>query len=323
MEQETQIAKLDPIGLQSYATEIAALEFTEPRLRFTRDELVSIAERLPDGTTMQEFKTFVTISMMTGAHPVLNEIYLIKYKKKDGGYYPATIIHRYHWYMREARKEIPGLVHTAPLWYDQETGTWSEVWPHDPKVRAPYQGKIGIKTPEMDDYEWIALRWDERFKMNPYGKPQGEWGNQPTHMMEKCLLKKADERFMPPRLQGITTEIEHRTPVDAEGEWTDEPTVEGAIDAGKRRAAINETTQRSREGKLDDAPPVLPRNTQARLSELFKKVGLKVKDDYMPVVNECLKAHDFPTVESPKNLTPHQAAMVITSLENMAKLEGK
>lgn len=256
LNQEVAIRALDRAGMESYATEISALDYQEPRLRFNRDEIISIAERCPEGATMQEFKTFITLAMLQGAHPLLNEMWMIKFKSGAGGYYPAAFVTAYKWYEREARNARPDLAFTNPEWYDLKTGKWTDVWPYDPKIQAPYQGRIGVKTADMTDYTWVTLRWDERVKLYK-GAPQAEWKNQPIFMMTKCLWKTAAEKFMPPRLAQVITEPEYQPPIEREGAWESDPEktpAENAIDAGRAGTERREEEKRVRKGDLSGKP---------------------------------------------------------------------
>lgn len=274
----TQIATLDTEGLHSYATELSQIEYQEPRIRFTRDELISIAERSPKGITKQDFKTFITLAMLQGSHPLLNECWMVKF-----GDYPTTFITAYKWYEREARAARPDMQFTIPQWYDQKSEKWYEAWPHDPKITAPYQGKIGVKVAGMTDYTWVTLRWDERFKVKKDGKPQAEWKNQPIFMMTKCLWKLAAEKFMPPRLASVMTEPEHQLPIEREGTWVNDPDkspIDNAIDHGRAGTKRRKEESLFRRGDLSGSP------TEAQLEEY---AGHRTRIDETVIARKMLK----------------------------------
>jgi len=236
---------------------------------------------------------------MHGANPMKKQIYFIKYGEGDKA--RATIVFDYKF--KIAKAEATGVFagFTEPTWYD-ENGKEYNIWPFDPKTKAPFACKVGIRRKDWAEPMYVTLYLHERMKLWN-GKPQAEWGNQPMHMLEKCVKSKALDQAIT-ETAGLIIREEVAADPPPDGEWQPPATFAEAADSARTRS---EATKRARTGDLREAGDLLVDDKDKQeLKLVFKDLKL-TSETAKGWCNEVLKALDMGTMGHLADLTKKQA----------------
>jgi hypothetical protein len=199
------------------------------------------------GATDLELIEFISTAIADEAIPG-EDIYFMKFKKSDGGgYYPATIVHSINWMTRKANESGDFVGFTDPEYLDS-SGQWVKVWAS--KNTAPVACKIGVIKKHTDLIGYSTVRWDERYKN------QGEWKNQPIHMLTKCAKAQAlrDAGFKGVKGRYAYEEMYKDMP---DGVWVKDPNkseTQNAIDRGNSRAEKNQDRRQVESGDISGKP---------------------------------------------------------------------
>ena len=271
--------------------------------------------------TDQEWELFKATSAMTGANPVLEDVYAIKYKGQNA---KMAIVFDHKFLIKKINEtfgDFEGF--TLPEYWDGDR--WIPVWTKhikssDHETTAPLACKIGLKRKGYSEPAYSQVLWRERVKIYN-GKLQAKWLSDPIGMLTKCTKVQNLRDNYGSIIGSMLIPEEIDEPADVEGmrqtpsgDWYNPDDTE---QTPKERV---EKTRSHQNGNLDPNTEPIERKERDEIKQLFVRLDILKKADYIARINAILDEHGYDSIEDTSELKVAGGNMVIAVLMN--QLDG-
>ena len=166
-------------------------------LTLTNDKIGLIKQTImPADSTNAELELFIHFAKRTGLDPLARQIYAMKNKGK------FSVITSIDGFRLIAERSGSYAGQTIPMYYDQDSESWLDVWV---KKTFPAACKVGIHRKDFIEPMYAVAHWEAYAQKKADGSYSFAWRTMPTIMLAKCAEALALRKAFPQELSGLYT----------------------------------------------------------------------------------------------------------------------
>ena len=252
------------------------------QLAKVESETVEVRKRLSDPAHLQkirdiyfkgaddiEFQLCIQTCRHLGLDPFARQIYFIPVWDKDLGRYKLIPCVSIDGLRTTAERTGEYRGPTPPQWCGPD-GVWVDVWLAD---NPPSAARIGVLREGFPQPTYGVVRYRSFVKTGRDGRPLGQWGTMPDHMLAKCAEAQALRKAFPRDLGGDFAVEEAEPNEEAQALQTPEA-IADIIDEMRKAATLDDlskATARLKGAPMDDEAKEAARTAWHKATERLKK----------------------------------------------------